>query len=284
MKMDKLLAKDIFGEAMECHYAFINSIKKTSGIHYHDFYELFVIIKGSTKHIVNEQSSILGEGTLMFIRPRDIHYYEEMSGIDCQLVNLAFSKNTFEAIRNFLGTGFSVDNLLASNMPSQVLLPMVETSHLKDKIESIYFSKTMTSHIKNALIRVLLVDIFAKYFIEVKTEKNNIPSWILDIKSQMELKNNFVKGISIMKSISGKSPEHINRMFVKYFNVTPTAFINELRVNYAGNLLIYTDEEILDIALEAGFQNLSHFYHVFKKINRVSPGEYRKTYKKTIIP
>ena len=36
--------------------------------------------------------------------------------------------------------------------------------------------------------------------------------------------------------------------------------------------------DIIDIALESGFENLSTFYHLFKKNKGISPKQYRKRY------
>ena len=57
---------------------------------------------------------------------------------------------------------------------------------------------------------------------------------------------------------------YISKFFRKYHETT-YGFINELRLNYCADSLLYSDENILDIALEAGFNNISHFYHLFKK-------------------
>ena len=80
------------------------------------------------------------------------------------------------------------------------------------------------------------------------------------------------------------TPEHLSRVFRKYLNETPTDYINELRLNYAANLLSNSDENIPFISMEAGFENLSHFYHLFKKKFNTSPAEFRKKTQKITIP
>ncbi|SHH72406.1 helix-turn-helix domain-containing protein, partial [Clostridium grantii] len=45
---------------------------------------------------------------------------------------------------------------------------------------------------------------------------------------------------------------------------------------YAKNLLTNTNMSILDISMESGFENLSHFYHLFKKNFQVTPAKFRK--------
>jgi len=60
--------------------------------------------------------------------------------------------------------------------------------------------------------------------------------------------------------------------------MTPSEYINSLRVNYASNLLINTNTPVIDICYTCGFQNLSYFYRVFKRTYNLSPGDFRKQY------
>ncbi|MEK5494787.1 helix-turn-helix domain-containing protein [Paenibacillus sp. FSL R7-0297] len=47
-------------------------------------------------------------------------------------------------------------------------------------------------------------------------------------------------------------------------------------MNTARNLLLTTELRVVEIALEAGFENVSHFYHQFKKIYRQAPLDFRR--------
>ena len=64
------------------------------GSYTHNFFELFVIAKGEVLHTVNGRTHLLSEGTLMFIRPAEVHYYEPSEGKECHLINLAFRETT----------------------------------------------------------------------------------------------------------------------------------------------------------------------------------------------
>jgi len=68
--------------------------------------------------------------------------------------------------------------------------------------------------------------------------------------------------------------------FCKYFKTrtrkTYINFLNEIRISNACRLLLDNDEPVAGISFAAGFNNLSHFNRLFKKINGVTPLEYRK--------
>ena len=56
--------------------------------------------------------------------------------------------------------------------------------------------------------------------------------------------------------------------------------INRHRIEYAAEQMLRTDQRIIDIAFDAGFNDLSTFNRIFQKIKSIPPSEYRKTEKK----
>ena len=79
-----------------------------------------------------------------------------------------------------------------------------------------------------------------------------------------------------MVELSGKSQEHLSRSVKKYYGVTLSEFVNELRLNYAVNLITNTNLKITDICYESGFGNLASFYTLFQKSYGKSPKKFRE--------
>lgn len=67
------------------------------------------------------------------------------------------------------------------------------------------------------------------------------------------------------------------RHFKKHTGKNLTQFVNEVRLQYACRQLAESDMPIGDIALAAGFGNLSHFNHQFKVARGLSPRDFRKS-------
>ena len=57
---------------------------------------------------------------------------------------------------------------------------------------------------------------------------------------------------------------------------TLTEYINEIRVDKASAMLSNTDEKVIDIAIQCGYDNISYFIKRFKNVKGVTPQEYRK--------
>lgn len=92
------------------------------------------------------------------------------------------------------------------------------------------------------------------------------------------IKDNYKKEVSLEKV--SKEVHMTVPSFCRYFksqtNKTFIQFLIEYRINNALKLLTQSDKDIKNISYECGFNNYSHFNRSFKKINLISPSDYRK--------
>ena len=72
------------------------------------------------------------------------------------------------------------------------------------------------------------------------------------------------------------SASHFMRWFRQMTGQSFVAFLNEYRLNAAAEALQATDETVLTIASQCGFENLSYFNRAFKAHFGMTPREYRK--------
>lgn len=80
------------------------------------------------------------------------------------------------------------------------------------------------------------------------------------------------------------SESQLRRDFKKYLSMTPSAFINHKKIEYAQNRLVYSDISYVDLANDLGFASHSHFIKIFKQYAGMTPAEYRnKKYRKHFI-
>jgi len=69
---------------------------------------------------------------------------------------------------------------------------------------------------------------------------------------------------------------YLCKLFRRSGGVTFTEFVSRTRVEKAKNLLLNPNLRISEIAFEVGFQSLTHFNRIFKKIVGESPTDYRE--------
>lgn len=65
------------------------------------------------------------------------------------------------------------------------------------------------------------------------------------------------------------------RYFKQEFGITPIDFINSERLKLAKELMSRPDESIRDISLSTGFSDVNYFIRTFRKMEGITPGEYR---------
>ncbi|WP_162463052.1 helix-turn-helix domain-containing protein [Paenibacillus psychroresistens] len=279
------MEKDLIDPETEAHFFYHKSLKSITGEHDHDFFELFLITEGNVYHIINGTRELITEGSLVFIRPDDVHYYEKHGIKDCQLLNLAFPKVTLEALYQYLGKGFYIEKLLNSKTPPYTILSRIEINQMISRFQMLATIPNELKQEKKTELRALLAEIFINYYSERHQDiQSSIPEWLENLNQDMKKTENFIAGLPRLHELSSKSPEYLCRMIKKYYEKTPTQWVNDFRLNYAVNLMTYTDDDILVVCLDSGFENLSHFYHLFKKKFHVSPSKYRKLNRKVAIP
>lgn len=74
----------------------------------------------------------------------------------------------------------------------------------------------------------------------------------------------------------GFSPEYFSRSFKKYMGVNFKDYLTRRRLMEAEQLLMKTDRQVAEIALESGFTDIKVFYEVFKREYGSTPSAYRK--------
>jgi AraC-like DNA-binding protein len=75
--------------------------------------------------------------------------------------------------------------------------------------------------------------------------------------------------------LTGRSLSTFNRDFRKNFNTTPQKWLTQKRLELAHYQIVEKKKNSIDVYLEVGFENLSHFSYAFKKYFGYSPTEYK---------
>ncbi|MCD7864403.1 MAG: AraC family transcriptional regulator [Lachnospiraceae bacterium] len=74
------------------------------------------------------------------------------------------------------------------------------------------------------------------------------------------------------------SKHYLARRFKEQFGITVTAYIQQVRITRAKELLRFTDDSVETIAAACGYEN-NYFSRLFHKIEGVSPGVYRRNWR-----
>ncbi len=79
--------------------------------------------------------------------------------------------------------------------------------------------------------------------------------------------------------VLGISNSYLSRLFKRETGIHFQDYINQVRVEHAANLLLYSEEKISRIAEYVNFPSQSYLGKIFKKYKHISPRKYRETNK-----
>jgi AraC family transcriptional regulator len=81
--------------------------------------------------------------------------------------------------------------------------------------------------------------------------------------------------LSQLAGVAGMSPHYLSELFKQSTGVTVHRYVLMNRIEFAKKQLRDPKRRVIDIGLDAGFQNPSHFAHVFRKLVGVSPSGFQ---------
>lgn len=84
-------------------------------------------------------------------------------------------------------------------------------------------------------------------------------------------------GLSEVSQAAGYSYYHMTRLFSAVLGESVGHYINRRRLYNAAQKLLYSDQRVLDIALDGGFKSAEAFSRAFKAAFGSSPQSYRKS-------
>lgn len=247
-------------------------------LHYHDMYEINLVLSGQENIYFSNRKTVIKEKELCIFRPYEIHKRSLNPEIKTSQICLAIKKECFEHAIYFLGSSIDTSTIFDITVPFIKRLHSADMKIIYEHINNLYDPSVPTgqvnevseSELKMILINILII------CLKINERQNfTVPIWLQQLNSDMSELKNCAEGIKAMSRLSGKSASTISHAFKQYYNMTPSKFVNDKRLQNAARLLLTTDAEIVDIAFECGFGSLSYFYKQFNEAYDSSPLQFR---------
>jgi AraC-like DNA-binding protein/ligand-binding sensor protein len=184
-------------------------------------------------------------------------------------------------ILGFLQTGqvaLKKPTRLQFNRISKQILEWGVKTDLKSVEETYFHSRVISKKEYHAMVRLL--EVFAQHLSMTADQlaihhEHSEPGAITKAKEFInEHKTEEISLDDVARRVN-MSTFYFCKMFKKATGVTFTEYLSLVRVTKAKNLLLNPNLRISEIAFEVGFQSLTHFNRVFRKIIGQSPTQYR---------
>ncbi|MBE3139849.1 MAG: helix-turn-helix domain-containing protein [Thermoplasmata archaeon] len=256
--------------------------------HYHNNFELSFITEGSGKRIVGDSMEEFQLGDLAFIGPNLPHVW--IADKEAQMP----SKRTLEMV-------FLQFNL---NALSDQLLSLPEFSNVKraldfsergiqiigdtlNEVSEIMLQLPYLKSFERMLHFFILMDIIgksetnvqlaSKEYLKIRFTTGNKRIAVI----HEFLMNNYREEVNLKRlaGLVNMAEGSLCRFFKMNMGITIFEYLNQIKIEFACKLLMDHDLSIMEVCLDSGFNNISHFNKQFKKTNGVPPSEYRKRFK-----
>ena len=96
-------------------------------------------------------------------------------------------------------------------------------------------------------------------------------------KAKEYMKEHYTEPITLndIAAYTNYNPSYLSTIFRRHEGIPPLDYLTNIRIRQARLLLACKDFSISDVALMVGFQNISYFNKIFKRIVGQTPGEYK---------
>ncbi len=238
--------------------------------HIHQFCELVWVLDGEIEMTVDGKTEVARASDITVIAPFQAHSFYTPKG--CRIWICVISDDLLSAIprdelycprsKAVFTPSAELDGYLRGcDFPELCLqfARMSQDSRYLHRIKSVfylilseYFSKT------SALARAVGGDTLSKILIYISEN----------------FRDDINQG-AVGKAL-GYSPRYISNCFKALPGINFRTMLNSMRIECAKGLLINTDKNITEIAMDAGFAGERSFHRAFLGIAGITPGEYRR--------
>lgn len=113
----------------------------------------------------------------------------------------------------------------------------------------------------------------------LKTNERKRPIWLEKTIDILREHSAEPFNLNDLADFVGVHPTHLARVFRQFERCTIGDYIRQIRIENARNRIISSNESLVEIALNTGFADQTHFSRSFKNVTGMTPKEFRSIFK-----
>ncbi|PLR92008.1 AraC family transcriptional regulator [Bacillus sp. T33-2] len=264
----KLLKKFVFPDAGIDLYESKHVKGKFVAEHFHDHFQILYALEGEGEITLDGKPYDFSKDKVVLINPKCVHSIKATAKLT--VLVLAFSvpllKITLQD--DFLSFIQHSKHLELDFITASEIRPLFRKMLYEQKNNDIFGKLSMPVY----LLEIIILLLRQQDFTNVQ-DANDIRS----IQMKEYIKRHYFENITAdsLSSLFGISTRYMNDIFTRKFNETPLQYLQKIRINRAKELLLHTDQDIVSICFEVGYETLSTFYRTFRNLVGISPNKFR---------
>ncbi|MGN0621805.1 MAG: AraC family transcriptional regulator [Porcipelethomonas sp.] len=251
-------------------------------MHWHSEFEINFIREGTAEFICGEEKFTSAAGDIIITLPNVMHSIYPCAGSRQIYDTLVFSHEIFGGQDSDRFIGECIRPLINGSMRVQIHITPEHHyySELETVMENIFACAKGNTPQLDMLMRSELLRFFWLLETEAETDEDLCESGEM-IRPALEYISAHFREVITIKQLAAKvhlSESYFMNQFHKHVGLSAVEYISHFRINQACRTLIGTKKNVLEIAFDCGFRNISNFNRQFRKITGCSPTEYRKKF------
>lgn len=252
--------------------------------HKHIFFELVYVLHGLCTQSINHENIDLKEGQFCLLAPNTVHSISVFNS--SIIINILIRRNTFEDIfydilRDTNKISLFFNQYLFSNKQNTYLIfntnkDLVLKEHVLTMFLEYINKQKYYEKILNSQLMILFNKILQSYenniYYPPSTKKGD--KTFIQIISYIE-ENYKTISLSELSKYFHFSQPYCSMLIKEYTGKSFTEIVQHIKFQKACSLLINSNISIEEISHLVGFENVEHFNRLFKKIFKMTPGQYR---------
>lgn len=246
-------------------------LRKPYPLHWHDFYEIELIVYGRGRQHINGIAYDMAPGDLTLLTPSDFHSYSIDEGDGLYIINISFSEKMLdERTRSIILNGRTPLRHRFTGAENDFII--LELSRMWEA-----YCSGVDAHFISRYLDALCSNIILRSSDEPAGEKSGdaVPADVLGAITY--IRSNFAQKLKLedVAHAVHLSPNYLSAKLKHFLGISFSDYLTGLRLEVAKTLLEATESPVSEIAERSGFESVSHFSYSFRKKYGVTPTGYR---------
>jgi AraC-like DNA-binding protein/mannose-6-phosphate isomerase-like protein (cupin superfamily) len=237
-------------------------------VHWHDYYELSLVLSGEADHVLNGRSHRIGPGSAFLLSPADFHSIHAV-GEPLRCFNTVIDAALMERQLDALGAP-SVDAFPWQTDDFAEAEP--DLRRLQEEFER---PRLGSAAVAEGLVACLVVELARRCGVDAPAPVR--PGSVDDDlrRAVLFVDRHFREPVTLAAAAAQAhlSPNYFSERFRQHTGTSFQSYLQERRLRFARSLLAATSLTVTEVCHAAGFGSLSHFGRAYRRRYGVTPSE-----------
>jgi AraC family transcriptional activator of pobA len=247
-------------------------------LHRHDFYFILVVSKGNGFHVIDFIEHPITNNSVFMMRPGQVHQLQLKAGSEGYLLEfskefqLLSSTSGYVLLRKAAGRNFCKLDEISMGALCSMLQTMLEEYRTKQ----VGFETVVKANLEIFLIQFLRYRQKGQHD-SVKTGQYQQEK-LQEFLDLLETNINTKKQVAAYADMVNLSPFQLNSITKSLLGKTVAELIEDQILLEAKRYLLATSNQVNQIAFHLGYEDVSYFIRLFKKLTGYTPEAFRKNF------